>query len=97
MPYFNKGGMTKNSSSSNIKTKRQKIFEEERIRKLEMSLQAFYDLLSKDYMLIEKIQIEDSDENKEEKKAVLEKLEELSKEKVEEIISNYAAKKPIGF
>ena len=97
MPYFNKGGMTKNSSSSKIKTKRQKIFEEERIRKLEMSLQAFYDLLSKDYMVIEKIQIEEDDENKEEKQAVLDELNELSKEKVEEIISNYAAKKPIGF
>ena len=55
MPYFNKGGMTKNSSSSKIKTKRQKIFEEERIRKLEMSLQAFYDELSKEYMIVEKI------------------------------------------
>tara|TARA_A100001011_G_scaffold318142_1_gene337804 strand:- start:49 stop:339 length:291 start_codon:yes stop_codon:yes gene_type:complete len=96
MPYFNKGGMTKNSSSSKIKTKRQKIFEEERIRKLEMSLQAFYDELSKEYMIVEKIQIEENEEEIE-KQEILDGLNELSKEKVEEIISAYAAKKPIGF
>ncbi len=96
MPYFNKGGMTKNSSSSKIKTKRQKIFEEERIRKLEMSLQAFYDELSKEYMIVEKIQIEENGEEVE-KHEILDSLNELSKEKVREIISTYAAKKPIGF
>ncbi|OUW62230.1 MAG: hypothetical protein CBD58_02140 [bacterium TMED198] len=96
MPYFNKGGMTKNSSSSKIKTKRQKIFEEERIRKLEMSLQAFYDELSKEYMIVEKIQIEENGEEVE-KQEILDSLNELSKEKLIEIISTYAAKKPIGF
>tara|TARA_B100000214_G_C23612900_1_gene465929 strand:+ start:275 stop:565 length:291 start_codon:yes stop_codon:yes gene_type:complete len=96
MPYFNKGGMTKNSSSSKIKTKRQKIFEEERIRKLEMSLQAFYDELSKEYMIVEKNQIEENGEEVE-KHEILDSLNELSKEKVREIISTYAAKKPIGF
>jgi hypothetical protein len=96
MPYFNKGGMTKNSSSSKIKTKRQKIFEEERIRKLEMSLQAFYDELSKEYMIVEKNQIEENGEEVE-KQEILDSLNELSKEKVREIISTYAAKKPIGF
>ena len=97
MPYFNKGGMTKNSSSSKLKTKRQKIFEEERIRKLEMSLQAFYNLLVKDYMLIEKIVIDDADDKKEDKQLILDNVKELSEDEVKKIIKDYAAKKPIGF
>ena len=97
MPYFNKGGMTKSSSLGKLKTKRQKIYEEERLRKLKMSLEAFYGMLSKKYMIIEKIEIEENDNCKQEKEMILDGIKELSEDKMKEVISTYAEKKPIGF
>ena len=97
MPYFNKGGMTRNPSSGKLKAKRQKIYEEERIKKLEMSLKAFHDFLNNNYMLIEKLVVEEEDEDKDEKQKLIDSLDEVSDKDIEKIIKDYAAKKPIGF
>ena len=68
-----------------LKTKRQKIIEEERIRVLKEALLLFYDKLMEKYDLVDKI-IDDTDEY------II-----IDRKKVEELAEEHANTKPIGF
>jgi len=85
MPFVRSSG-AKSEIDQKLKTKRQKIIEEERIRVLGDSLMLFYDKLIEKYVLIHP----QDDEGKEVAQSVV-------REEVEQLAREYAATKPIGF
>ena len=85
MPFVRNSG-AKSEIDQKLKTKRQKIIEEERIRVLGDSLMLFYDKLIEKYVLIHP----QDDEGEEVAQSVV-------REEVEQLAREYAATKPIGF
>ena len=86
MPFVKKSGPS-SEIDQELKSKRQIIIEEERIRVLRESLMLFYDKLMEKYKLIhtsnEETEIED--------------VLQVSREEVEVLVEEYADTKPLGF
>ena len=86
MPIIKPSGV-KSEINQDLRNKRQKIIEEERIRVLGDALILFYDKLMEKYELISP-----SSEEEENDEILL-----ATREEVEEFIREYAATKPIGY
>ena len=85
MPFVRSSG-AKSEIDQKLKTKRQQIIEEERIRVLGDSLLLFYDNLMEKYVLIHS---QDDEVEGDVQSVVREEVEQLARE--------YAATKPLGF
>ena len=86
MPFVKRSGAS-SEIDQKLKTKRQQIIEEERIRVLGDSLMLFYDKLMEIYELLHpRIEEEEGDER-----------QSVTREDVETFAREYAATKPIGF
>ena len=85
MPFVRSSG-AKSEIDQKLKTKRQQIIEEERIRVLGDSLILFYDKLMEKYVLIHP---QDDEIEGDAQSVVREEVEELARE--------YAATEPLGF
>ena len=85
MPFVKSSG-AKSEIDQKLKTKRQQIIEEERIRVLGDSLILFYDKLMENYVLAYPPHEDDEDE-----------IQLVDHEEVEELAREYAATKPFGF
>ena len=85
MPFVRSSG-AKSEIDQKLKTKRQQIIEEERIRVLGDSLILFYDKLMEKYVLIHP----QGDEVEGDVQLVV-------REEVEQLAREYAATKPLGF
>ena len=85
MPFAKRSGSSQ--IDEKLKTKRQQIIEEERIRVLRESLMLFYDKLMEKY---EMIHPRDAETENEEVKPV-------SREEVDAFTEEYADTKPLGF
>ena len=86
MPFVKRSG-TSSEIDQKLKTKRQQIIEEERIRVLGDSLMLFYDKLMDKYELLHPCNEEEEGDDK----------QSVSREDVETFAREYAATKPIGF
>ena len=86
MPFAKRSG-TPSQIDEKLKTKRQKIIEEERIRVLKESLMLFYDKLMERYRLAH---FNDGSSEGDE-------VQIVSREEVESYAQEYAETKPIGF
>ena len=86
MPFAKRTGAS-SQVDEKLKTKRQKIIEEERIRILKESLMLLYDKLMEKYELIHRSNEE----------AEIEDIQSVSREDVEAFVTEYANTKPIGF
>ena len=86
MPFAKRSGAP-SQIDEKLKTKRQKIIEEERIRVLRESLMLFYDKLMEKYELIHPRDEEVENED----------VSPVSREEVDVFAEEYAATKPIGF
>ena len=85
MPFVRSSG-AKSEIDQKLKTKRQQIIEEERIRVLGDSLLLFYDNLMEKYVLIHPQDDEvDGD------------VQSVVREEVEQLARDHAATKPIGY
>ena len=85
MPFVRSSG-AKSEIDQKLKTKRQKIIEEERIRVLGDSLMLFYDKLIEKYVLIHPQDDEVEGD-----------VQSVVREEVEQLARDHAATKPIGF
>ena len=85
MPFVRSSG-AKSEIDQKLKTKRQQIIEEERIRVLGDSLILFYDKLMEKYVLIHPQDDEVEGD-----------VQSVVREEVEELARGYAATKPLGF
>ena len=86
MPFVKRSGVS-SEIDQKLKSKRQQIIEEERIRVLGDSLMLFYDKLIEKYELLHpRSEEEEGDERK-----------SVTREDVETFAREYAATKPIGF
>ena len=85
MPFVRSSG-AKSEIDSKLKSKRQQIIEEERIRVLGDSLMFFYDKLMEKYMLIHPQDDEVEGD-----------VQSVVREEVEQMAREYAATKPLGF
>ena len=86
MPFVKRSGAS-SEIDQKLKTKRQQIIEEERIRVLGDSLMLFYDKLMEKYELLHPRNEEEEDDER----------ESVTREDVETFAREYAATKPIGF
>ena len=86
MPFVKRSGAS-SEIDQKLKTKRQKIIEEERIRVLGDSLMLFYDKLMDKYELLHPCNEEEEGDDR----------QSVSREDVETFAREYAATKPIGF
>ena len=85
MPFVRSSG-AKSEIDQKLKTKRQQIIEEERIRVLGDSLILFYDNLMEKYVLIHSQDDEVEGD-----------VQSVVREEVEQLARDHAATKPIGF
>jgi hypothetical protein len=88
MPFARSSG-AKSEIDQKLKTKRQQIIEDERIRILGDSLMLFYDKLMENYVLAYPPHEDDGDDE--------DKIQLLGRDEVEQLARDYAATKPIGF
>ena len=86
MPFIKKSG-TSSEIDQELKSKRAKIIEEERIRVLRESFMLFYDKLMEKYELIQSRSEEDENED----------VIQVDREEVEVLAEEYADTKPLGF
>ena len=86
MPFVKRSGAS-SEIDQKLKTKRQQIIEEERIRVLGDSLMLFYDKLMEIYELLHPHSEEGEDDER----------QTVTREDVETFARKYAATKPIGF
>ena len=86
MPFAKRSGAS-SQIDQKLKTKRQKIIEEERIRVLRESLMLLYDKLMEKYELIHPRNEETETEG----------IQPVSREEVEAFVTEYANTKPLGF
>tara|TARA_B100000945_G_scaffold314800_1_gene312940 strand:+ start:862 stop:1137 length:276 start_codon:yes stop_codon:yes gene_type:complete len=91
MAVIGSGVNPKNDSSQNLKNKRKAIIEEERIRQLEKSLFAFYEIIQKDYDIIKSVDMTDNIDGQ------YSNVEKVSIDDIKSLIKRYAKTKPIGF
>ena len=92
MPFVKSSGV-KSEIDQKLKTKRQQIIEDERIRILGDSLMLFYDKLMENYVLAYP-PIEDAEDGDEDAK---DEIQLVGRDEVEQLARDYAATKPIGF
>ena len=85
MPFVRSSG-AKSEIDQKLKTKRQQIIEDERIRVLGDSLMLFYDKLMENYVLAYPPHEDDEDESK-----------LVDRDEVEQLARDYADTKPLGF
>lgn len=85
MPFVRSSG-AKSEIDQKLKTKRQQIIEEERIRVLGDSLILFYDKLMEKYVLIHPQDDEVEGD-----------VQSVDREEVEQLARDHAATKPIGY
>ena len=85
MPFPKSSG-SRSEIDQKLKTKRQQIIEDERIRVLGDSLMLFYDKLMEIYVLA--YPLNEDDENE---------IQLVDRDEVEQLARDYAATKPIGF
>ena len=85
MPFARSSG-AKSEIDQKLKTKRQQIIEDERIRILGDSLILFYDKLMENYVLAYPSNEDDEDE-----------VQLVGRDEVEQLARDYAATRPIGF
>ena len=99
MPFVRSSG-ARSEIDQKLKTKRQKIIEEERIRVLGDSLMLFYDKLMENYVLAYPPN-EDTEPPSEDAESPNEdaenKIQLVGREEVEQLAREYAATKPLGF
>ena len=86
MPFVKRTGVS-SEVDQELKSKRQQIIEEERIRVLKESFMLFYDKLMEKYELVHP-----SDEE-----AETEDVNPVSREEVEALAEEYADTKPLGY
>ena len=86
MPFVKRSGAS-SQIDQKLKSKRQQIIEEERIRVLGDSLMLFYDKLMEKYELLHPCNEEEEGDDR----------QSVSREDVETFAREYAATKPIGF
>ena len=86
MPFVKRSGAS-SQIDQKLKTKRQQIIEEERIRVLGDSLMLFYDKLMEKYELLHPCNEEEEGGDR----------QSVSRKDVETFAREYAATKPIGF
>ena len=86
MPFVKRSGVS-SEVDQELKSKRQQIIEEERIRVLRDSIMLFYDKLMGKYELI----------HSRNEKAENEDINSVSREEVESFVEKYADTKPLGF
>ena len=86
MPFIKRSGVS-SEVDQELKSKRQQIIEEERIRVLRESFMLFYDKLMENYELI----------HPRDEKAENEDVNLVKREEVEAVAGEYADKKPLGF
>ena len=86
MPFIKRSGAP-SEIDNELKSKRQQIIEEERIRVLRESFMLFYDKLMEKYELIhhQDEEVENDD------------ISPVSREAVDALAEEYAATKPVGF
>ena len=87
---FPTGSGPKSEIDQKLKSKRQQIIEDERIRVLVDSFMAFYDELMIDFNLVHSLPEDLNDESEP-------LIESVSRENVEKKAKDFAATKPIGF
>ena len=85
MPFVRSSG-AKSEIDQKLKTKRQQIIEDERIRVLGDSLMLFYDKLMENYVLTYPPNEDAEDE-----------IQLVGRDDIEQLARDYAATKPIGF
>ena len=86
MPFIKRSGAS-SEVDQELKSKRQQIIEEERIRILRESFVLFYDKLMEKYELIHSRDEEVENED----------VNPVKREEVEAVAGEYADKKPLGF
>ena len=86
MPFVKRSGIS-SQVDQELKSKRQQIIEEERIRVLRESFMLFYDKLMEKYELIHP-RVEEAEN---------EDVNPVKREEVEALAEKYADKKPLGF
>ena len=86
MPFIKRSGAS-SEVDQELKSKRQQIIEEERIRVFRESIMLFYDKLVKKYELIHPRDEEVENED----------VTPVNREEVEAVAGEYAEKKPLGF
>jgi len=92
MPFVRSSG-AKSEVDQKLKTKRQQIIEDERIRVLGDSLMLFYDKLMKNYVLAYPPN-EDAESSSEDAEN---KIQLVGRDEVEQLARDYADTKPLGF
>ena len=88
MPFAKRSG-SGSEIDQKLKTKRQQIIEDERIRVLGDSLMLFYDKLMENYVL--------AYPPNEDVEDVEDEMQLVDRDEVDELARDYAATKPIGF
>ena len=86
MPFIKRSGVS-SEVDQELKSKRQQIIEEERIRVLRESFMLFYDKLMEKYELIHPCGEEEETED----------VNPVSREEVESLAGEHADTKPLGF
>ena len=86
MPFIKRSGAS-SEVDQELKSKRQQIIEEERIRVFRESIMLFYDKLVEKYELIHPLDKEVENED----------VTPVSREEVEALAGEYADTKPLGF
>ena len=95
MPFAKRSGAS-SEIDQKLKTKRQKIIEEERIRVLRESLMLFYDKLMEKYELIyARCEVSEDENHDDESKGG--DINPVSREEVEAFAGEHADTKPVGF
>ena len=92
MPFVRSSG-AKSEIDQKLKTKRQQIIEDERIRVLGDSLMLFYDKLMENYVLAYPPN-EDAESPNEDAEN---KIQLVGRDEVERLVRDYADTKPLGF
>ncbi len=92
MPFVRSSG-AKSEIDQKLKTKRQQIIEDERIRVLGDSLMLFYDKLMENYVLAYPLN-EDAEPLNEDAEN---KIQLVGRDEVEQLVRDYADTKPLGF
>ena len=92
MPFVRSSG-AKSEIDQKLKTERQKIIEDERIRVLGDSLMLFYDKLMENYVLAYPPHEDDESSNEDAEN----EMQLVGRDEVEQLVRNYADTKPLGF
>ena len=95
MPFAKRSGPV-SQIDQKLKTKRQKIIEEERIRVLRESLMLFYDKLMEKYELIH-LRIKKTEGEAHDGESEDGDINSVNREEVEALAGEYADTKPLGF